>query len=107
MAEIAAQGISPTGTQLALVAAAASQTFDRQHGQAILFVRNGSGASINVTLDSQAPVGAGQSQTDRVVAVAAGQDKVIGNIEKNFEDADGQVHISWSATTTVSVGVLV
>lgn len=64
-------------------------------------VNNGSGASINVTLDIITTVD-GQPVTDRVVAVAAGARKKIGPFPiVNYGD---NVTVTFSAVTTVTVG---
>lgn len=74
-------------------------------GSEVLYVNNGGGAPINVTLDVTGVVGrSGEAGTDRVVAVANGAAKFIGP----FDPAafGGTVTITYSGVTTVTVAVL-
>lgn len=98
-----------TGATPNLVAVASADTFPNV-GSAILHVKNASGSSINVTITDQssvAPAGASAFNGDVVVAVAAGAEKYIGPFEQGrFNDATGNVHVAYSAITTVTAEVI-
>lgn len=71
-----------------------------------LFVKNGSGGSINTTLVSQYGTGDGYVPADKVIAVGAGAEKLIGPIPQAFKDANGDVNVTYSAVASVTVQVL-
>src|SRR5262245_27522471 len=91
---------------LAAATAGAGDTFANEGGGVVFVVNNGGGSPITVTFDSQAAVTAGEAQQDRVVAVANGARVEFSKIEKAFEDANGIVHVTYSAVTSVTVGVV-
>jgi len=99
-----------TGVVLAPAAATAStgDTFANT-GKEMLYVKNGSGSSINVTIDAPATcdfnVGANAAH-DQVVAVAAGVEKLIGPFPVARFNAAGLVTVICSAVTTVTVAVI-
>jgi hypothetical protein len=67
-------------------------------------VENGSGASINVTIDVVINVD-GLAVTDRVVAVAAGVRKKIGPFPSNiYNDGNSDILVTFSAVTDVTIG---
>lgn len=71
-------------------------------GRTFLHVKNGSGASINVTLVTAATVG-GRAVADDVVAVGAGAEKMIGPFDETvYNAASGVVNVDFSAVTTVT-----
>lgn len=95
-ASFPSQVINPTR------AAAAADTLPNP-GDVLLFVKNASAASVNVTAVTPGNV-AGQAIADLVVAVAAGATAVIGPLDPAaFNDADGKVAINYSATASVTV----
>lgn len=69
-----------------------------------VYVKNGSGASINATVKKG--TGIKSVEGDLVVAVAAGKEAIIGPLESaRFGDA-GKITLTLSATTSVTVGVI-
>lgn len=76
-------------------------------GDVLLFVLNGSGASINVTVQTAATED-GLAVAEQVVAVAAGVQKVIGPFRPTTYDrpsggADpGVIYVDFSAVTSVT-----
>lgn len=107
MATLTTAQVTPTGTVDTLVAAAvggdkcAPGTPD---APVWIEVLNGSGGSINVTVDSVTLSNYG-ADADLVVAVAAGVRKKIGPLHaQRFAGTDGLVAITYSAVTTVTVG---
>lgn len=79
-------------------------------GTEVLMVINGSGGSINVTIQTQQTVN-GLAIADRVVAVGAGVTKFIGsfqplNLWNVSGGADnGKIYVDYSAVTSVTVAV--
>lgn len=80
-------------------------------GDIVLFVLNGSGGSINVTVQTAATED-GLAVAEQIVAVAAGVQKVIGPFRPNTYnrasgDTDGgKVYIDFSAVATVTCKAL-
>lgn len=80
-------------------------------GDVILLVENGSGSSINVTIQTPATTD-GLAVADQVVAVAAGVTKAIGPFRPATYDrptgaADaGLVYVDFSAVTSVTCAAL-
>lgn len=71
-----------------------------------LRVKNGSAAAVNVTLPTPGTVD-GLAIADRVVAVPAGADMVIGLGRGDVHrQPDGTVHVDYSAVASVTVAVL-
>lgn len=71
-----------------------------------LRVKNGSGASVNVTIPTPGTVD-GLAIADRVVAVAAGADMLIGLGRGDvYRQTDGSVYVDYSAVTSVTVAVI-
>lgn len=72
-----------------------------------LRVTNGSGGSINVTVQTPGVVDNDLALPDRVVAVAAGATKYIAGLANPvYRQSDGTVLVDYSAVTTVTVAVL-
>lgn len=111
MALLTVQNLAKAGATPTYGAVAASDTFlNIGDERTFLHVKNGSGASINVTVTArktQVKVpGVGQlTVSNLVVAVPAGQERMIGPFSEAFNDADGLVTVGYSATATVTAGV--
>lgn len=88
------------GVTITLAAADATGNNFPNTGREVFVVNNGSGGSINVTVDSKTPCNQGADH-DLVVAVGAGVQKMIGP----FDPAryGSQVDITYSAVTSVTV----
>lgn len=72
----------------------------------VLHIKNGSGSSVNVTIDAVGQVD-GVTFPDLVVAVGAGADKFLGPFSRRVYNSDaGEVSIAFSATTSVTFAVL-
>lgn len=94
------------GTVVPLVAASAGGDRVQPGSRVFLMVRNGSGASINVTLDTTGVAFNSQLIPDTVVAVAAGATAFIP-ITSDYQSAvDGLASIAYSAVTTVTVAAV-
>lgn len=105
MSQYATQQIKPAGVIPTLAAVTSSDTFVTGP-RSFLHVKNGSGSSINVTLNIPGQR-FGQPITPVVVAVAAGAEKLIGPLlPAEFEDPSTRLGtVGYSATTTVTAGV--
>jgi hypothetical protein len=100
-------GLTPTGA----AAAGGGDQFENT-GVEYLYVKNGGGGSINVTITAQdtsvtmANYGT-LTKADSVVAVAAGATAIIGLFPKSaYNDANSYVQVTYSGVTSVTVAVL-
>ena len=92
-------------TALAAAADAAGDNFANT-GNEFLYVNNGGGSSVTVTLVAQATLD-GQSVTNKTVAVAAGIARLIGPFPKAiYNDANDRMNITWSDVTSVTVAAI-
>ena len=93
-------------------AAGGGDQFANPRGNALLYVKNGGGGSINVTLTAQTTSrpaeGPYPAMTvgNNVVAVAAGAERVIGPIPSAYNDGNGNVQVTYSGVTTVTVAAI-
>ena len=102
-----------TGTVFAPAAASAGgDAFANPRGNAFFYVKNGSGGSLTVTFGAVAgarpadgPYPA-MTLSNNAVAVAAGVEKIIGPIPSGFNDGSGNVQVTYSGVTTLTVGVI-
>lgn len=90
-------------------AAAGGDSVANPRGNTILRVTNGGGSSINVTLAAQVTTRAADGTfpamtlANQVIAVANGTTKLIGPIPPAFNDGNGNVQITYSAVTSVTI----
>lgn len=105
MAQLATQQIAIGGMAPAYAAAGAGG--DKvEPGNHALHVKNGSGASVTVTIVTPGTV-QGQAIGDVAVAVPAGADRFIGPFPSpDFAGSDGLVSVTYSAVASVTVAVL-
>lgn len=104
---ISAQQIVRTGLASAL--AAVDQPNGNQFandGMCFLYVKNGSGSSINVTISTPGNVD-GLAVADLVVAVPATTgERMIGPFPPGiYNQSDGNVYVDYSSGTSVTAGV--
>jgi len=106
MADLTVQVISLLGIIPSLAAAAVGGDAFLNSGREYLHVKNGSAASIDVTVDSVAPCNQGVDH-NAIVAIAAGVEKLIGPFPKaRFNDAAEKVQVTYSDVTTVTVAAV-
>lgn len=78
-------------------------------GKEFIHVINGSGSSINVTMPTPAQV-AGLDIEDKVIAIGAGVDTMIGPFEPGYYNQSGadkgKTYVEFSAITSVTVAIL-
>ena len=99
--------IVPTYAGVSLGAAAAAVGGDKfvNTGNELLYIKNGGGSTITLTLDAQTV--AGLTITDPTVSVAAGAEKIVGPFDpRYFTDSSGFLNLSYSAVTSVTVAVI-
>lgn len=113
MADLTKQKILESGLAPSMVAAAGGgDAIASNSGNEVLMVVNGGGVSINVTATVQnAKADSSEygeiTKGDRVVAVAAGETKLIGRFARiAFNDVNGRVQLAYSGVTSVTVAVL-
>lgn len=109
MALLANQVITVAGTTPTLVAAAVGGDTVTPRPNLFLWVKNGGGASVTVTVDdpnSVSPGGAKQFDPDLSVAVPAGADRLIGPLDPTrfTNPTTGVAAITYSGVTSVTVG---
>jgi len=105
MATLTVETITRAGLVPSLVAAGAGgDKFPNTTRREFLIVKNGDGSPTTVTLDIQATVDS-QAVVDRTVVVAAGDEALIGPFDGRYEDTDGNVNVSYSNITSITVGV--
>lgn len=73
------------------------------NGRSFVTIKNGSGGSINATVDIPGTDDFGNARADLVVAVAAATERDIPITRSEFVQSDGTVKITCSAVTTVTV----
>lgn len=103
MAVMAVQKIVDAGTAPTLSAVTANDTAVIGSGSnSFLHVKNGSGASVNVTITDYLTADNGDQMAPHVVAVAAGADAYIP-LRRSYDKGDGTgAQIAYSAITTVT-----
>lgn len=105
MADIAVLQVTTSGLRVdnALVAAASGGDTFSNDGRVMLFVRNGGGSAITVTVDAVASV-QGEPVSDRAVSIPAGQDFLLGPFPTQvFNNDQGKVSVAYSSVTSVTV----
>lgn len=108
MAAMAVNRPGVAGAAPGLAAVSASDTFVND-GRCLLHVKNGGVGSTNVTIDDVGTPNPGSATSfnpDVVVAVPAGEERVIGPFPTaRFNTSGGLVTVSYSVTTTVTAAV--
>ncbi len=73
------------------------------NGHVVLYVKNGGGAGINVTIQTPGTVD-GNAISDLVVAVAAAGEKILGPFPPDiYNQSTGDLYVDFSGVTTVTV----
>lgn len=114
MAEIVVQDLkisAPVAPAYAAAAAGGDFFKPRAAGSVpvLVHIKNGGAAAITLTVDdptSVSPVGAASWNPDLSVAVPAGSERIFPLAPpERFTDAAGNVNLTYSGVTTVTVGV--
>lgn len=98
--------VGAAGYALALTAADGTGNTAPTGTGVFLFVKNGSGSSVTVTLAYPSKYDGDQTVAGRGTAVAAGAETVIPLRDVYRDPATGLAAITYSAVTTVTVGVV-
>ena len=99
------QNINRAGIAPALIAAASGGNWFPNSGRTFVQVRNGSAAAITVTLNSIRACDQGFDH-DEPISIPAGADRLIGPFPPGrWDNAEQHTTITYSAVTTVTVGV--
>ncbi len=86
--------------------------FANPRGSAFLYVKNGSGGSLSVTMaavmTTRPAEGAYPAMTvgNNVVAVPAGAERLIGPVPSAYNDGNGNVQLTYSGVTSLTVAVI-
>jgi hypothetical protein len=103
MAQLTVISANLSGKSLTETAASSGGDTFANNGQTLFKVTNGGTASITVTVNSQKLCNFGFDH-NLDVTVAAGEEKVIGSFDRpRFNDDSGNVSITYSAVTSVTV----
>lgn len=97
------QTITRSGTVVTLAAANAGGNTFANDGNTYLHVKNGSASPITVTIDFPGTVD-DLVVTDRAVTVTNATEKVIGPFPPGLYNTAGEVYVTYSAVTTITVG---
>ena len=110
--DLTIQTVTISGLEPTYVAATATDgDMWRNSGKEFLHVINASGGSINVTVLTPATVD-GLAIEDKVVAVPAGEDRMIGTFKPAHYNNPaggtdpGKIYVEYSAVTSVTVAVI-
>lgn len=107
---ITPQAASTVGSTVTFEAAnVLGNSFTPAHGRA-LHVKNGSGATITVTVPTPGNADVGLAIPDRTYTIVAGGHGVFGpgspSVAGLYAQTDGTVNVDYSAVTTVTVAVI-
>lgn len=106
MAVLNVQNFSSVGVAPAFAAATSGGDNFPGNGTCYLFVKNASASSMTATVNSIAPCSYGFDH-DLVTTVGAGATVQIGPFPASrYNDANGNVNITYSAVTSVTVAVV-
>lgn len=97
---------APAGTVITYADASAGGDRVAPGSNILLLVKNGSGASVTVTLDATGTAFNGAAIPDTAVVVAAGADAIVPVLPNYRSDSDGLAGVSYSAAASVKVAVL-
>lgn len=107
MAELAYQKSSILGGALALVAATSGGDTLPPNSRGALMVTNGDSSAHGVTIAVPGNTQFSQPQPDITVNVPAGTTRLIGPFPAELADpSDGLVHVTYAATTSVTVAAV-
>lgn len=108
MALLTVQNIGVSAGIVPTYAAATATTGDTLPGGQGVFahIKNGSTASINATITTPESIDGDLAVADRVVAVAAGADRMVPVQSRYNDAATGVATVVCSAVTTVTIAAL-
>ena len=106
MAVLTAQPLANAGLKPVFSAASAGGDSFANTGNEYVHIKNGSASSITVTIDSVAPCSYGFDH-DLAITIPAGEEKLTPRLARaRFNDTDGFVTLTYSASASVTVAVI-
>lgn len=106
MALLPTQTPNTNGAVTVYTAAALTNTFVN-NGRTLLLVKNGSGSSINATVITQIADIDGNVVPDKVIAIAAGAEKLIGPFPPGiYNDTTGVAEVDISVVTSITIACI-
>lgn len=108
MATLAIQQMTSSGLEATYASAAAGGDKFANNGKTFIHVKNGDGSDKTVTITSQVTEPpAGTAAANIAVTVTAGEERMIGPLNQNgFNDSNGDVNVTYSAVTSVTVAAI-
>lgn len=96
-----------TGATLTANNAHADGNYFQNDGRTALYVTNGSGGALTVTIQAPDSGKDGLAVSDRTVSVTTGTSKLIGPFRKDvYNQSDGSVYVDWSTTSSVTFSAI-
>jgi hypothetical protein len=106
MATLTLQAINRTGITPAFAACASGGDQFANAGNVFLYIKNGSGAPITVTIGTPQTVD-GLAVADREVVVPATDEVTVGPFPRaTYNDSSGYVQLTYSGVTTLTAAAL-
>ncbi len=106
MAVLTPQTIVRTGLLPSLASAGASgDKFANTRGRTFLYVINGQGDAMVLTLDITSTVD-GAAVVDPTISLAAGEARFVGPFDQRYEDSAGDINFSYDDETSVTVAAI-
>ena len=112
MAELTVQQITETGGAATYAAATAEGDTAANNGHLFLHIKNGSGGGLTVTITAlTTTVDSGMygdlTKANATVTIAAGTDAFIGGFAPAaFNDGNGEIAITYSGVTSLTIAAL-
>lgn len=101
------QEIVPDGLTASYVAAQAGGHVVTNDGATFLHIKNTNGSARTLTIASNMTLADGRPVVDRDEVIAATSEQFLGPFETDiYNNSDGQLELSWSATAGVTLAVL-
>lgn len=104
--ELTVQQMTPDGANITFVAANADGNFFINNGRTFLWVKNGSGAGITVTVAAPGPCDQTFTHPTNPVVPAGGERDIGSFLVARFSNASGNVDVTYSAVTSVTVAAV-
>lgn len=105
MALLSTQQMTSAGAAITLASATGGgDTADISNGRTFLWVKNGAGSPVTVTLTTPGVIDGDLAVADRAVSVTNGTEKLIGPLRPDVYG--GVVAIAYSAATSVTVAAV-
>ena len=108
MATLTAQSIVQTGLEATYASAAGGgDEFANNDGKKkIIHIKNGDASDMTLTIVTQNSVG-GLAVADQTVVVTGTEERFVGPFNTGyFNDGDGNVQLTYSAVTSVTIAIL-